>query len=412
MVGRGVKSSGSAATETDGGNQDPGRATFGWFLLLYFLLNVGQGVFPPLFPQIMDDLDLSFTSAGILGASLGVARFIVDLPAGVLAERVGIARILHIAMALQLAGTGLSAWAASLSTMLLARGLVGLGSGMSIVVAILYLMRRSPAERRMRWANIYEVAVISGMSISSELAGVIAGWRTWRWSFGLAAGVLGLAWLVAAVRVAPGIRHILDEEDPPGPAPPRGNRRLDAGVLAVYFAIFAQAFTWGSVISTLLPLYGGRALWLSPEAIGRTMAIAFAVEVCLLFPVGWASDVLGKVRVLIPGFLAMLLGTIVVPVTRGVVGYGVACSLVIAGMAVWMVSPSLLTERLPSGFRGRVAGVYRLVIDVGIIVGPALIGFAIERWGFQMAAGAVAATLAASIVLSGIFIRGAGGQRR
>ncbi len=409
-LGCSAKSPGSVPTEPDSAEEDSGRATFGWFLLLFFLLNVGQGVFAPLLPQIMDGLGLSFVSAGILGASLGVARFVVDLPAGILAERLNIPRILHIAMALQLVGTGLSALATSLAAMLLARGLIGLGSGMSMVVAILYLMRRSPAERRMRWANVYEVAVIGGMSISSELAGMVAAWRGWRWSFALAAGVLGLAWLVAALRVAPGIRHLLDDGDPPAPASSQGVRRLDAGILAVYFAIFAQAFTWGGAISTLLPLYGGRALMLSPEVIGRTMAIAFAVEVCLLFPVGWASDVLGKVRVMIPGFLAMLVGTVVAPATRGGLGYGVAYSLVVAGMAVWMVPPALLSERLPSGFSGRVAGFYRLVIDVGIIVGPALIGLAIEWWGFQMAAGAVAAVLVSSICLSGTLIRGVVGQ--
>ncbi|MBP1774836.1 MAG: hypothetical protein H6Q86_842, partial [candidate division NC10 bacterium] len=33
--------------------------TFVWFLLLFFLFNVGLGVFPPLLPQIMGDLELS-----------------------------------------------------------------------------------------------------------------------------------------------------------------------------------------------------------------------------------------------------------------------------------------------------------------------------------------------------------------
>lgn len=399
----------SLPADPDSSSQDSRRTTFGWFLLSYFLLNVGQGVFPPLFPQIMDDLGLSFVGAGVLGAALGLARFVVDLPSGILAETLGIARILHIAMALQVLGTSLSAWATSLAAMFLARGLIGLGSGMSMVVAILYLMRRSPPERRTRWANVYEVAVISGMSISSELAGAIAAWRGWRWSFAFAAGVLGLAWLVVAFRVAPGVRDLLDEGNPPPPAPTQSAGRLDAGILVLYFAIFAQAFTWGGAISTLLPLYGGLALTLSPEAIGRTMAIAFAVEVCLLFPVGWASDVVGKVRVMIPGFFTMLLGTILSPTTQGPLGYGLACSLVVAGMAVWMVSPSLLTERLPSGFHGRVAGIYRVVIDVGIILGPALTGLAIQRWGFQTAAAAIAGTLASSICLSAAFT---GGSRR
>lgn len=75
-----------------------------------------------------------------------------------------------------------------------------------------------------------------------------------------------------------------------------------------------------------------------------------------------------------------------------------------------MVPPSLLSERLPSGFRGRVAGIYRVVIDVGSILGPALTGFTIERWGFQAAAGLVAAVLSASIGLSAAFVGGWAGR--
>ena len=40
--------------------------TFAWFLLLFFLFNVGLGVFPPLLPQIMGDLQLSFAGWWLL----------------------------------------------------------------------------------------------------------------------------------------------------------------------------------------------------------------------------------------------------------------------------------------------------------------------------------------------------------
>ena len=139
---------------------------------------------------------------------------------------------------------------------------------------------------------------------------------------------------------------------------------------------------------------------LSPEVIGRTMAIAFAIEVCLLIPAGWASDVLGKIRVMIPGFLVMIAGTILVPLAGGVFAYTVACSLLVVGMTVWMIPPALLAERMPSGFRGKSAGLYRLITDLGFIIGPSLIGFLIERWGFRMGVAALAAVLAISICLS------------
>jgi len=180
---------------------------------------------------------------------------------------------------------------------------------------------------------------------------------------------------------------------------------VDAGIAGIYFAFFGLAFTWGGGISTLLPLYGGSELMLSPEVIGRTMAIAFAIEVCLLIPAGWASDVLGKIRVMIPGFLVMIAGTILVPLAGGVFAYTVACSLLVVGMTVWMIPPALLAERMPSGFRGKSAGLYRLITDLGFIIGPSLIGFLIERWGFRMGVAALAAVLGMSICLSATLLR-------
>ena len=377
------------------------RGTFVWFLSFYFLQNFAQGVFPPLLPQIMEGLSLSFASAGLLGASFGAARSLVDVPAGVLAERMGIGRVFHAGLGLVLLGTCLSATAESLFTMLLGRGLVGLGSGMSVVVAIVYLMRRAPADRRTRWGNLYEVAVIGGLAISAQLGGMIAAWRGWRWSFVMAALVLLLAWAVAALRVVPGIQGVLDDQ---GPSPSDSSRGahvpVGGGIATIYFMFFSLAFTWGGGISTLLPLYGGSQLMLSPEVIGRTMAIAFAIEVCLLFPAGWASDVLGKVRVLIPGFLVMMAGTILVPLAGGVFVYTVAFSLLVAGMCVWMIPPALLAERMPSGFRGKSAGLYRLITDLGMITGPSVIGLLIEQWGFGMGLAILAAVLALSGCLS------------
>ena len=41
--------------------------------------------------------------------------------------------------------------------MLLARALVGVGSGLTIVVSILFVMRRGPAASRTRRGNVYEI---------------------------------------------------------------------------------------------------------------------------------------------------------------------------------------------------------------------------------------------------------------
>jgi MFS family permease len=206
--------------------------------------------------------------------------------------------------------------------------------------------------------------------------------------------------------VLPGVRDLMRDGNTPMSGDSRDARAPSLGPIAtIYMLIFAQAFAWGGGISTLVPLYGGDALRLTPEAIGRSMAIAFWVEVCLLFPVGWAADVWGKARVVLPGFLAMLVGTLAVPFTQGVWGYGAASVLLVGGMSVWMAAPALLAEQLAGGFRGKGAGLYRLVTDFGFIVAPAMVGWLIGASGFAMGSAVIAAVLVAAIALSICYLR-------
>ena len=382
--------------------------TFRWFLFVYFLLNVGQGVFPPLLPQIMEDLGLSFATAGLLGTAYGLARSMVDMPAGLLLERLGAHSILHAAFALQIAGSSLCAVAPSFALMVLGRALIGIGSGLTMVVSILYLMRRAPSGHRGRRANTYEAATIGGMAVSAELAGLIGGRWGWRWSFVVAAVVLTLAWCVAVRAVLPGIRHLLGDRpvpDVPVPSPRPMAQGPPGALLAIFALIFTQSFAWGGGIATLFPLYGGLELGLQPEMLGRIMAIAFWVEVVLLPPVGWAMDKWGKVRAIVPGFLAILLGSLLGPLTRTTLTYGVAYTLLVAGMSIWMAAPALLAEHLGPRFRGKAAGTYRLVVDLGLILAPGLLGALIDLFGFRTAGVVLACTIAASLALSLRFLR-------
>ena len=83
------------------------------------------------------------------------------------------------------------------------------------------------------------------------------------------------------------------------------------------------------------------------------------------------------------GFLVMLAGTAAVPLTAGTAGFGIAATLLVLGLTTWMVPPVLLAERLPGGFRGPAAGVYRLVSDFAYIIAPGAVGWSIGRHGFR-----------------------------
>jgi MFS family permease len=384
------------------------RAAFRWFLFVSFLLNFGQGVYPPLLPELVNALGLSLAAAGLLGTAFSLPRALLALPAGALVDRIGPTRMMHAGMALVLAGTLAAATASSLSTMAVARALVGLGYGVTALVGIVYLMQAGPPNQRTRRGNMYEGALISANAVSGSLAGAVSVYAGWRWGFGAAAVAVAAGWLAAAWRVFPAILAALELQPAavgpapaPGPAAPPPSR---LSLVAIYLVVFGLAFGWAGAIVTLAPLYGGQTLGLNAAAIGRALAIGYVVEVGLLIPVGWAADTFGRLRVLLPGLAVLVAGVILLPLSGGFAAYTLACTLVIVGMTVWMIPASLLAEHLHGRFGSRAVGIYRFITDLGMLTAPAIVGWLTGRWGFGVGGAAVAFVLVASGAVGGLVL--------
>ena len=381
-------------------------AALHWFLFVSFLLNFGQGVYPPLLPEVVGALGLSLAAAGLLGTAFSLPRSLLALPAGMLVERIGPTAMMHAGMALVLAGTLVAAAASSLPVMALARALVGLGYGSTALVGIVYLMQAGPPNQRTRRGNMYEGALISANAVSGYLAGTVSVHAGWRWGFGAAAVAVGAGWLAAAWRVFPTIRSVLEmrteivEPAAPGPASHAAPRSL----FAIYLVAFGLAFGWAGAIVTLAPLYGSQTLGLDAAAIGRALAIGYVVEAVLLIPVGWAADTFGRLRVLLPGLAVLVAGVVLLPLTGGPSGYTLACTLVIVGMTVWMIPASLLAEHLHGRFGSRAVAIYRFITDLGMVAAPAIVGWLTGWRGFGMGAAAVAVVLVGSAAVVGLVL--------
>jgi MFS family permease len=159
--------------------------------------------------------------------------------------------------------------------------------------------------------------------------------------------------------------------------------------------VFGLAFAWAGAIVTLAPLYGGQALALDAASIGGALAVGYLVEAVLLIPVGWAADTFGRLRVLLPGIAVLVAGVVLLPLSGGLAGYTVACTLIIVGMTVWMIPASLLAEHLHGRFGSRTVAVYRFVTDLGTVAAPILVGWLTGRAGFGVSAAAIALLLVA-----------------
>src|SRR5712692_6945869 len=102
-----------------------------WLLLIFawaanFVIRIG---FSALLPSIIDDLQLSYTRAGLLASAFFYAYVVMQIPSGLLGARFGRRRILLVGLVGGALSSGLTGLAGSFTTLFLARALTGAFQG-------------------------------------------------------------------------------------------------------------------------------------------------------------------------------------------------------------------------------------------------------------------------------------------
>jgi MFS family permease len=140
--------------------------------------------------------------------------------------------------------------------------------------------------------------------------------------------------------------------------------------MLVNCSVLALFFLRIGVRSTLVPLYAHLNLGLSEERIGILLTVAAVATVACTFFSGWLSDRVGRKR---PVMACLFLSGIVVlfipwqgsltGLTGIMVLYGLATGLQ-GSMAAWPADVA------PKGKLGTSMGVYRVMADIGMFLGP------------------------------------------
>src|SRR5438309_3445096 len=102
-----------------------------WVLLILawaanFVIRIG---FSALLPSIIDELQLSYTRAGLLASAFFYAYVLMQIPSGLLGDRFGRRRVLLIGLLGSALAAGLTSLAGSFATLFAARALTGAFQG-------------------------------------------------------------------------------------------------------------------------------------------------------------------------------------------------------------------------------------------------------------------------------------------
>ena len=365
-----------------------------------FIIALGYGLIAPLLPQFIVSFDVSMAAAGLVVSIFSASRLIFAPAAGRLIDRVGTRGVYLTGLLTVAITTGLVGIAQAYWHIVALRAIAGIGSTMFTVAAMALIVKLSPPAIRGRCSATYATAFLLG-NVIGPLVGASLSFLGFRWPFFIYGVGVALAALVVWV-LMPAVN---EAEDPGRQLPPmRLNEAWgDTAYRAVLTSNFAQGWINMGVRVAVLPLFAAAIFHNGAKASGIALAVfAAGNAVVLQFSGSW-SDRIGRR----PLIMAGLVGSAVFVGTLGLANTVVMLLILsaFAGASSGLIVPSQqaaiadVVGSKRSG--GQVLSTFQMAGDFGQILGPIVIGFLADHYGFEVAFAVCAVVAAGGVVAWG-----------
>jgi len=358
------------------------------------IANLGNTIVSPLIPQIRDNFESTAAEVGLVASGFALGRLLMDIPAGYLADRYSVTRLFAVGILLTGMASAAAGFSASLPQLVLFRIVMGIGCALMSTVAIVLLVDVAGPQRRGEILAYYTTVLLFSQAISPLIGGSLATVFDWRAAF-LFCAVTPLASLpinlfvtskVATSRRPGASRagHGRHEVHARAQGQPSGKTNWSA-LVVVYWSTFVNFFNRQAMRQSLLPLYGGMVLSMNSGTIGVILTAGSLLTMAIALPCGRLADRIGRKPFLIPGLLTLCLGNLTLFLGQNQLFFILATLLVSMGVMANSMQSGLVADLLPEEYVGRGIGLYRFVGDLGMLVGPILLGLVVDAFGFSAA---------------------------
>ncbi len=331
------------------------------------LMTLSHGIVSPVLPLYAQSFGVSLSLVGLLVAGFGIARLLANLPAGILASRLGRRQVLFLGSLVSTLGGLLSALAASFEQLVAARMLSGVGSALFITSALTYVADVSTPATRGRYMSVYQSCFLLGITLGPVPGGFLAD---------------------------------VPEPRPAGHQRPAGSSRsgslalllTNRNFILVSFIAFGVFFTRGGVQQTLLPVLGRDRFGLNPAQLGVLFGTVAATNLLAIPVGGFLSDRLGRKASVVPGSLLDTFGLLLLSLEGPQAQFWAGSVLLGLGSGLsGPASAAYVSDIAASSLLGLALALYRTLADVGLVVGPPLLGSLSDLLGVDAALAAATA---------------------
>ena len=329
---------------------------------------LGVSIISPVLPQYALSFSIPVALVGWAVSAFALARVVTDIPAGFLADRFGRKRNMIFGLVLIILSAIGAGFADTYAWLISARIVGGVGSALYMISATTWVAQVTAGKSRGRYMSLYSGLIFAGTAFGPTIGGYTAAHFGLRAPF-FAYAVLGLAGLIAtlplketadssqATQLKMSMKDILSI---------LSNRPF----MLVNCAVLALFFLRAGVRSTLVPLYASLNLGLSEERIGILLTVAAVATAVCTFPSGWLSDKVGRKKPIMACLFLSGIAVLLIPSQESLAGlmgimafYGLATGLQ-GSIAAWPADVA------PKDKLGTSMGVYRVMGDIGMFLGP------------------------------------------
>ena len=394
-----------------------------------FFGGIATGVAFPTLPLLDDLLGISAVMLGLILSANRFARLPMNAPAGTIVDRIGARRPMIAGLFVQglapfgyvlglrvpsgtlLVAPGVGGVSNAAAVFLLARMAWGVGSAFVFIGAFTTITSVTTERNRGRWLGYMRGGQSLGFPTGLVVGGVVSDLISFEAAFLLAGVLAGFAGLVG-YRVLPDVRPETDGRTRLRDIP--GMIRREPRVLPIGVGNATVRFVFGGVLLATVAKYAeATGVTLSTLEATGISGVVLAVGVLSAsgstLVAGRISDRLSNRAVLLfPTFGAMSVGLAVLAFGPTLGGMFLGAALV--GVGTGGTGPTLLAilgDITPGDEVGRMGGVYNILGDVGLTLGPLVAVPMVDGWlGFEAtyaacAGGVVLALLCSALPLLG-----------
>ena len=347
-------------------------------------------VTPSLTLYAKQDLGANEFLVGAVIAGFAIGRLIFDIPAGFLADKLGLSRAMILGLGILIGASTLAGFAPSYWVLLFARVLEGMASSIYVSAAIAFVLLSSDVTKRGTNIGSYQSILMLGPIVGPVVGAPIAAFFGYNAPyFAFAAVIFGAAVIMSIFnrRRKFNIEKAEEEEK-------YENRQasMTAYLNTAAIATFGFAFLRSGIYTTGVPLFGYGSLSLSVFDMGIILTMASLANLISSFFSGRLTQAYGMQKslfaaILISGLLVglipfstsmiyLLIVITLIGITSGFFGQSIAWAAEQIEQKVKRIGKANYKVALAvQSHVTRGIGFNRMIGDLGLILGPLFVGY-------------------------------------